>query len=486
MRSRLAFLASLTVAFVAAGGLPCGANPGVVREIRASGGILVDVVPRTVVEAGGGIALSPGRDASAFSWQLQSTSTAVFTDLSMAGPTRGFASAELGRVFRTTDGVHWTQVLNQGFPFYWYGVHAFAADTVLITGFNNSSGEGIARWSRDGGGTWGSILVIDPSDWLTTVQFADRQHGVTTNIGGGSTFATTSGGAAPGDWSAVTADPTGGWFSGNFTFLAPGLHVYLAGISFCHSRDGGLSYTQAPSADPVFDGGVSFPDSLHGWTGGGQISAPVQGWVHRTVDGGQSWSGRLLNPPYPIRSVLFFDDSLGFAVGGNYFQATGGIWSTADGGNTWSLDVTTGTEMKGIDWARVGPESVDVWCAGSTSGLGKIYHTRLRFPEAPTSVAETPAPGPAVSVSAGPNPFRTTTRLSIRSAVALREVCLTFSDPRGRLVRRLELGDLAPGVVEAHWDGREDNGRAAAGGLYLVRLVHAGGAFEGTKLLHIR
>jgi photosystem II stability/assembly factor-like uncharacterized protein len=367
----------------------CDARAAGVREIRAPDGTtLVDILPKTMVEegesfsAGGESASFAPQEVSAFSWRLESTSTAVFTDLSMADATHGFASAELGRVFRTTDGRHWTQVLNQGFPYYWYGVHAFDPGTVLITGFNNSSGEGIARWSHDGGDTWESIMVIDPTDWLTIVQFGDRRHGVTTNIGGGSTFVTTNGGATPTDWSAVVADSTGGWFSGNFTFLAPELYVYLAGISFCRSRNGGLSYHRAPSADPVFDGGVSFPDTLHGWTGGGQISSPVEGWVHRTVDGGKTWSGRILNPPYPIRSLLFLDKAIGFAVGGNYFQAIGGIWSTVDGGDNWSLDVNTGTEMKGIDWARVSPEVVDVWCAGSTSGVGKIYHTRIRFPAA--------------------------------------------------------------------------------------------------------
>jgi photosystem II stability/assembly factor-like uncharacterized protein len=114
---------------------------------------------------------------------------------------------------------------------------------------------------------------------------------------------------------------------------------------------------------------------MHGWTGGGQISPPVSGWVHRTTDGGQSWSGRILNPPYPIRSLLFLDESLGFAVGGNYFQAIGGIWSTTDGGLSWNPDVDTGCEMKGIDAARVAPDSMAVWCAGSRSGLGRIYRT---------------------------------------------------------------------------------------------------------------
>jgi len=181
--------------------------------------------------------------------------------------------------------------MNIGFPRYWYGVHALTPDSVFITGFQNQSGEGIARWSTNGGATWTNDIVIDPVHWLTINQFADRRHGVATAIGSGLTYVTTNGGATAADWTQVLADPTQGWFAGNFTFLPENLHVYVTGISFCQSANGGLSYSRRPSIDPVFDGGVCFLDVTHGWTGGGQISAPVSGWVHRTTDGGRRGAG---------------------------------------------------------------------------------------------------------------------------------------------------------------------------------------------------
>jgi photosystem II stability/assembly factor-like uncharacterized protein len=352
--------------------------------LARDGTTLVDLIPKassdspaapgpSAAELGGG----SGASAAGFPWVLQLQNGAVYTDLSMADATHGFASAELGQVYRTTDGSTWTPVLNLGFPRYWYGVHTFSPSRVFISGFQNQSGEGIGRWSTDGGITWSADLVIDPNEWLTINQFANGQNGVATAIGGGLTYVTTNGGATAADWSTVIADPTQGWFAGNFTFL-PSLRVYVTGISFCTSLSGGLSYMRRASIDPVFDGGVSFPDPMHGWTGGGQISAPVQGWVHRTTDGGFTWSGRILNPPYPIRSLLFLDDQLGFAVGGNYFQAIGGIWSTTDGGTSWNLDVNTGCEMKGIDWARVDSDSVAVWCAGPPPGsAGSIARSSI-------------------------------------------------------------------------------------------------------------
>jgi hypothetical protein len=131
------------------------------------------------------------------------------------------------------------------------------------------------------------------------------------------------------------------------------------------------------SADPTFDGGVWFPDSLHGWTGGGQISTPVSGWVHRTTDGGATWSDRLIETPEPIRAVLFLNETLGFAVGGNHFSSVGAIYSTTDGGDSWRLDVNTASEMEGIDYQVVG-DSIDLWCSGFDNGLnGRIYKTRI-------------------------------------------------------------------------------------------------------------
>ncbi len=467
-------------------------DAGVRAVTTADGSILIDVIPKQVVVEENGCPVvrssfempapdapsrgedRPSRDG--FTWTMQLQTSAVFTDLSMAGPTHGFASAELGKVYRTTDGATWTLVLNLGFPRYWYGVHAFDGLTAFVTGFQNQTGEGIARWTDDGGASWTDDIVIDPDDWLTINQFADVLDGITTNIGGGMTHVTVNGGAGADDWSDVLADPSGGWFSGNFTFMPENLFVYLTGISFCRSRDGGLSYFCRSSIDPVFDGGVSFPDTTHGWTGGGQISAPVQGWVHRTTDAGVSWSGRVLNPPYPIRSLLFFNDSVGFAVGGNYFQAIGGIWSTTDGGDTWNLDVDTGMEMKGIDWARVSPDSVDVWCAGSaTPGTGRVYWARIHLPGEMTDVRAHASSPEATRLTVCPNPFNPHVTIRFEAARDTR-TRLVILDAGGRHVRRLVDRDGLEGAQEVVWDGYDDRGRSVASGVYLAVLTGSGRA----------
>jgi flagellar hook assembly protein FlgD len=47
-------------------------------------------------------------------------------------------------------------------------------------------------------------------------------------------------------------------------------------------------------------------------------------------------------------------------------------------------------------------------------------------------------------------------------------------DVRGRLVRVLADRRLAAGVHALAWDGRDDSGRAAAHGVYVLRVASAG------------
>jgi photosystem II stability/assembly factor-like uncharacterized protein len=323
----------------------------------------------------------PGLDTdSGFTWNLQATlPSTVLIDLSFADDSVGYACAELGIVYKTTNsGATWTRIMNLGFPYYWYGVSAVSRQRAIVTGFNNTAGTGIYRWTTDGGSTWDSVVTLDTGNWLSRAAFADSLHGIISAGWNGGVWRTENGGRNPADWSYVQIDPERGWFEGNFCYRADG-RCYLTGISFCQSADHGVNWNVQHSADPTFDGGVWFTDTLHGWTGGGQISSPVSGWVHRTSDGGATWSDRLIETPAPVRAVLFLNDTLGFAVGGNVYSSAGFIYSTVNGGDSWRLDVNTGAEMKGIDYKLVG-DSIDIWCSGFNSSGGftaYVYKTRI-------------------------------------------------------------------------------------------------------------
>ncbi len=319
-------------------------------------------------------------------WTQLQTVGGVVKGVSFVNPSVGYMSAELGVVYKTTDGgLSWTTVLNLGFPYYWYGVHTFTTQKVLIAGFNNTTGDGIMRWTYDGGATWTNDIIVAPApfNWLMDLGFADSLHGLAVGsiLSSGIVFITENGGTDSTDWTPIVADPTQGWFAGNFTMRTDGKY-YITGISFCNSTDFGMSWARRNSIDNVFDGGVSFPDDLHGWTGGGSISPTVEGWVHHTTDGGTTWSGRILSTPYPVRVVYFFDSQMGIAQGGEVNSGVGGIWESTDGGSNWTEAVTTGCEMGSIDWQRVSADSIDIWSVGYTSSGGfhsVVYKKRIGF-----------------------------------------------------------------------------------------------------------
>ena len=39
--------------------------------------------------------------------------------------------------------------------------------------------------------------------------------------------------------------------------------------------------------------------------------------------------------PYPVRVMLFADETNGLAAGGDFQSHVGGVYSTADGGKSW-------------------------------------------------------------------------------------------------------------------------------------------------------
>jgi photosystem II stability/assembly factor-like uncharacterized protein len=324
-------------------------------------------------------ALRVGPNANQWT-QLATLPGAVVHDISFPTATVGYAAAELGQVWKTTDGgSHWNEIVNLGFPYYFYGVTALGPKDVVVSGFNDSSFEGILRWSHDGGKTWTGDIVLTTTGWSYRVRYANPKDGLV--VDGLNTQApnaahyTTDGGALATDWTEDVPDPNGGWFGNEFSLLG-NRHAVVAGITYCASANIGQTWTCRPSVDSVFDGAVDFVDNMHGWDGGGEISPDVAGWVHRTADGGKHWSGRTLQSDFPIREIRFITPMVGWAAGGNIYSNVGGIYFSADGGKTWSLDLdTNGHEMDACDSRKVSHKHL-IWCAGYDDNLnGVVYST---------------------------------------------------------------------------------------------------------------
>ena len=345
-------------------------------------------------------------------WRLQATLSGVVTDLAFPTASTGYAAAELGRVWKTTDGGEtWTVIMDLGFPYYWYGVDALSENDVVVSGFDNSNFRGLLRWSHDGGQTWEPEVVLTTDGWSTRVRFADVQNGLVLDLISlsqpNAAHYTTNGGQTADDWTQVTPDPAGGWFGNQFSFL-PNLRARASGITYCDSANGGATWSCRPSIDEVFDGPTFFLDDISGWVGGGSISPDVQGWAHRTTDGGVTWSERVLDAPWPIRSLLFLTPEIGWAAGGNGSGGVGGIYFSEDGGATWALDLDTGHETSAC--ASIGTR---VWCAGFANIGGNwesvVHVLDLAAPTPTPTVTPSPSPTPTATPSSTPTPSVTPT-----------------------------------------------------------------------------
>jgi len=345
-----------------------------VQPLTAPGGGIVARIPHS----GPGLrAVAPAAAGGADTgWMQMTVPPGVYIRaISMGWPLVGFAAAEQGVVLRTLDGgLTWQIVLNQGFPTYYYGAHAFSDQTVLITGFNNSANTGVFRWSDDGGNTWTPTQTLNPGtpiNWLYFVNFADAGHGVIQAAIG--THHTVNGGRTAADW--TFNEPTNNWFLGPFTFL-PDLRVWMTGYDNFRSPDGGVTWHALPRANPLFDGPSAFTADNAGFIGGGSISPSVAGWLYSSSNGGDSWSPQpILQPPYPVRAILKLDSARAWAVGGNYYSGVGGIWGTTDGGQSWSLEQNTGSELLDIQMVRVSPAQVQVLAAGEVSQVWRLTYS---------------------------------------------------------------------------------------------------------------
>lgn len=91
----------------------------------------------------------------------------------------------------------------------------------------------------------------------------------------------------------------------------------------------------------------------------------------------------------------------------------------------------------------------------------------------------------AAALGNHPNPFNPRTILSFANRAA-GPTRLTLHDLAGRRVRTLVAGDWPAGEHQVVWDGTDDGGAALPSGVYLARLVEAGGAVVSRKLTLLR
>jgi hypothetical protein len=126
------------------------------------------------------------------------------------------------------------------------------------------------------------------------------------------------------------------------------------------------------------------------------------------------------------------------------------------------------------------------WPAGYVQRLGLLpVNMVLQVVEHPAAqVGGALPPAKLALVGAQPNPFNPATTILCDVPQAGHAVLEVF-DARGRLVRRLLDATVAAGRLPVAWDGRGDDGRGVAAGVYVARL-RAGGEVASLKLVMVK
>ncbi len=170
----VAIAQDLPLAHHVSGNVPVNASPSQ-RELSAERPLMT---PASASE--------PLQVPPAHNWQLQaSLPGSVIHDIYFASATVGYAAAEAGQIWKTTNGgTSWSEVLNLGYPYYFYGVDALTADDVVISGiYDSSTFEGLIRWSHDGGQSWSDDIVLSPTDFTQRVRFPKKKDGLIVDSG---------------------------------------------------------------------------------------------------------------------------------------------------------------------------------------------------------------------------------------------------------------------------------------------------------------
>ena len=241
----------------------------------------------------------------------------------LPGSDTGWVISNHGAIFKSTDrGATWlSPVQPTSAPM--SGVTDFhfvdAQNGWAVAPYSYSTGSarsGSIYVSQDGGSSWQPMPSTQDLNGLSSIRFADANHGVAVGPSGFA-YASTDGGKT---W---TPKPTGTDRSLTRVTFA-NAHVALAvgqsGV-ILRSTDRGQSWSRvsSPTANTLLD--VRFMSSTRGYAVG------EGGTLITTNDGGLSWTVRDTGISSSLRSVFFVDAYTGWVVGDS-----GTILVTTDGG----------------------------------------------------------------------------------------------------------------------------------------------------------
>jgi len=283
---------------------------------------------------------------------------------------------------------------------------------------------------------------------------------------------------------------------GDPDILLSGLIGGAAIVTRVYRNDGGGAF--AP-VDLGFDDGVAGPAGFADHDGDGDLDLVVAGWTGAEfVTRVYGNEGAPANTP-PAAPANLRQQQAGGVLTLSWDPAADGqtpaaglsynlrIGTTPGGGEVMSAmaDAATGRRLlsalgnaqQRTSWSVTLPPSWSrLYCsvqAIDAGYAGSVFGTELTV--YPTGVPGDVTPAaPAYALHAvAPNPFNPRTTVAFELPAAGR-VRLSVYDAQGRLVRTLLDEARAAGRHAAEWDGRGDDGRTLASGVYLCRMEAAG------------
>jgi len=231
------------------------------------------------------------------------------------------ASDGAGGIHRSTDaGLTWQRVYTSPGP--WISIFSTAAPVFsdADTGFFGF-GPGYVLRTLDGGATWEQISSGSAATLLDLDRFA---NGDLVAVGEGGQVLTRVSGTPL--WRIRATVGTADLGAVQVIGAQEALAVDANGLVH-RSIDGGASWTAFPSAPPALTAtDLHFSGPLEGWVVGWGFSDAA---LFRTTDGGASWTG--IPGSEGAFVAVDFAGTAGWAV-----TDQGSVWRTTDGGETWS------------------------------------------------------------------------------------------------------------------------------------------------------